>query len=396
MEKVRSVFVRFEILTSRRRSASLKLDCSNPIVVTNAIHRETERFLGVVGVRIVRCPTENRANDVFLESDRVSNRRVYIRRSKYRRERDQSSGDPCRLVDALWTKSKKADEDLEAFENTEREIEELRKRLNEARERASNLYVFGPDQDATEEELDELRSAVEGLLDTAKNFSGSTKARYQASQQLVPSDLAQHLTALELCAEATGQVMEEKQREQKRARTVRSDYLTDLDEVQAWIRQAELKVQDRSIEPGPLKEQLKQVQDELGAITDKLEQLTRNGRTIAENTRDETEKQLIESTVHNVTEQLNQVRSWLDERKQVVADTIDAWQRFLTLYEAVKAWTEEKRQFLVEPLKLGSLAQARQRLHEYSVRGERGDDRRIRGRRIFSRYLGGDGGTWLE
>lgn len=291
---------------------------------------------------------------------------IFLREEYHRRMKE--FGAPCRLIDSLQTKSKKADEDLEAFEGTEREIEQLRKRLNEARERASNLYVFGPDQDATEEELDELRWAVEQLLDSTKKFSGSTKARYQASQQLVPSDLAQHLTALELCAEATAQAMEEKQREQKRARTVRSDYLTDLDEVQTWIRQAELKVQDRSIEPAPLKEQLKQVQDELGTITDKLERLTRNGRTIAENTRDDTEKQLIDSTVHNVTEQLNQVRNWLDERKQVVADTIDAWQRFLTLYEAVKAWTEEKRQFLVEPLKLSTLVQARQRLHEYSVR----------------------------
>ncbi|KAF3420921.1 hypothetical protein E2986_09204 [Frieseomelitta varia] len=281
--------------------------------------------------------------------------------------RGMKHGARCRLVDTLQTKSKKADEDLETFEDAEREIEQLRKRLNEARERASSLYVYGPDQDATEEELDELRWSVEQLLDSAKTFSGSTKARYQASQQLVPSDLAQHLTALELCAEATAQTMEEKQREQKRARTVRSDYLTDLDEVQSWIRQAELKVQDRSIEPIPLKEQLKQVQDELGTVTDKLERLTRNGRTIAENTRDDTEKQLIDSTVHSVTEQLNQVRNWLDERKQVVADTIDAWQRFLTLYEAIKTWIEEKRQFLVEPLKLSTLVQARQRLHEYSI-----------------------------
>ncbi|XP_076280585.1 muscle-specific protein 300 kDa [Lasioglossum baleicum] len=280
---------------------------------------------------------------------------------------DKLQGSVESLVDSLQKRSRKADEDLESFEDTEREIEQLRKRLNEARDRASGLHVFGPDQDAAESSLEEIRSIVEDLLDTAKKFSGSTKARYQASQQLVPSDLAQHLTGLELCAEATAQVMEEKQREQKRARTVRSDYLTDLDEVQAWIRQAELKVQDRSIEPGPLKEQLKQVQDELGTIADKLERLTRNGRTIAENTRDDTEKQLIDSTVHNVTEQLNQVRNWLDERKQVVADTIDAWQRFLTLYEAVKAWTEEKKQFLVEPLKLSTLVQARQRLHEYST-----------------------------
>ncbi|EZA53954.1 Nesprin-1 [Ooceraea biroi] len=271
------------------------------------------------------------------------------------------------LVGSLRGKSEKASEDLEALENIEREIERLRKRLNEARESASNLYIYGVDQDATEAELGELRSQVEDLVDTAKTFSGSIKARYQASQQLVPSDITQHLTALELCAEATAQAMEEKQREQKRARTTRSDYLADVDEVQAWIRQAELKVQDRSAEPAVLKEHLRQIQNELGTISDKLERLTRNGRTIVKNTRDDAEKELINSTISNLAEQLAQVKSWLEEKKQIVGDTMDAWQRFLTLYEAVKAWTEEKRQFLVEPLKLSTLVQTKQRLHEYST-----------------------------
>lgn len=275
-----------------------------------------------------------------------------------------------RLVSSLCEKSEKASEDLKALENIERETERLRKRLNEAREKASNLYVYGVDQDATEDELNELRSQVEDLVDTAKKFSGSTKARYQASQQLVPSDIVQHLTALELCAEATAQAMEEKQREQKRARTTRSDYLADVDEVQAWIRQAELKVQDRSVEPAVLREHLRQIQNELGTISDKLERLTSNGQTIVKNTRDNAEKELINRTIDNLTDQLTQVKSWLEEKKQIVGDTLDAWQRFLTLYEAVRAWTEEKRQFLVEPLELSSLVQAKQRLHEYLVREE--------------------------
>lgn len=256
---------------------------------------------------------------------------------------------------------------MEALENIEREIERLRKRLNEVRESASSLYVYGVDQDAIEAEVGELRSRIEDLVDTAKTFSGSIKARYQASQQLIPSDITQHLTALELCAEATAQAMEEKQREQKRARTTRSDYLADVDEVQAWIRQAELKVQDRSVEPAVLKEHLRQTQNELGTISDKLERLTRNGQAIVKNTRDDAEKELIASTIGNLTEQLAQVRSWLDEKKQMVGDTMDAWQRFLALHEAVKTWTEERRRFLAEPLKLSTLVQTKQRLHEYSV-----------------------------
>jgi nesprin-1 len=50
--------------------------------------------------------------------------------------------------------------------------------------------------------------------------------------------------------------MEEKDRELKRARTVRTDYKRDVEEVQRWIQNAELKVQDRSVEPLQLKQNL--------------------------------------------------------------------------------------------------------------------------------------------
>lgn len=256
---------------------------------------------------------------------------------------------------------------MEAFENEELEIERLKKRLGEERSRARELYAFEPDQDAAERQLDEVATRLEELLEAAKSFSGSTKERYQASQQLVPSDLTQRLTSLELLAESCAQDMEEKQREQKRARTVRSDYLSDLDAIQAWIRQAELKVQDQSVVPSILRDSLKQLQEELIAITDNLERLTRNGRIIAENTRDEEEKQRIENTVHGVTDRLSQLKSSLDERRQAVSEAVDAWQRFLDLYELVKAWAQEKRGFLQEPLKLGSLAEARKRLQDYST-----------------------------
>lgn len=273
-----------------------------------------------------------------------------------------------RLVGSLRDKSRKALEDLEALESVENEVRRLKDRLDEEHRKITLFYVYGADQDSTESELSSLRSDLEGLIDSAKGLSGSTKARYQASQQLVPSDLAQQLTVLELTAENTGQAMEEKQREQKRARTTRTEYIGDVDELQSWIRQAELKVQDRSIEPSILRESLRQIQSELGPMSDKLERLTRNGQNIVENTRDEEEKELIGKTIGNLTEQLSQVRSWLDEKKQQVGDILDAWQRFMVLYEAVKSWTEEKRVFLEEPLSLTSLIQTRQRLHDYSVR----------------------------
>lgn len=62
------------------------------------------------------------------------------------------------------------------------------------------------------------------------------------------------LTSLELVSEGVVGVMEEKGKELKRAKTVRSEYTADVDEIQHWLRQAELKVQDRTVQPLKLKE----------------------------------------------------------------------------------------------------------------------------------------------
>jgi hypothetical protein len=61
---------------------------------------------------------------------------------------------------------------------------------------------------------------------------------------------------LELLSETVSGAMEEKDRELKRARTVRTDYKRATEEIQGWIQNAELKVQDRSSEPLQLKENL--------------------------------------------------------------------------------------------------------------------------------------------
>lgn len=263
---------------------------------------------------------------------------------------------------------------MESLRLVEEEIERHRQCLESLSGRIGAYHVHGADQPAIELGLDELARELGAELEALRDFTADTKARYQDDQQLVPIDVAQRLAALELQAEDTSQAMEEKQREQKRAKTQRTDYLADVDELQAWVREAELKVQDRSCEPTKMMENLRQIQNELAPVSDKLERLTKNGKAIMENTRDDAEKELIAGTVATLTEQLAQVKAWLDEKKQLVGDTLDAWQRFLTLLEAVKAWTAEKRVFLVEPLKLSSLNQARQKLHEYAVRFARAAD----------------------
>lgn len=50
--------------------------------------------------------------------------------------------------------------------------------------------------------------------------------------------------------------MDSNSRGLKRAKTVRTEYLKDVDDVQRWLQEAEVKVQDRSSEPKTIKDHI--------------------------------------------------------------------------------------------------------------------------------------------
>lgn len=258
-------------------------------------------------------------------------------------------------------------EDLEEIEKALRDITQKRSDLYRLKDEVISFYVFDENISQTEEYLKRLQVRVDSEVSSVKDFSSQLKDQYNTSQQLVPSDVVQELNQLEILAEAITSAMEEKDREFKKARTTRNDFINEVDEVQAWIKDTELKVRDRATEPQQLNENLQQVQSELANVTDKLEKLTRNGKIIMKRTRDNEEKEMIQSIIDNLVEQFNQVKSWLDERRQQVGETLDAWQRFLSLYQAVMLWVREKKVFLEEQLNLSTLQEAKQKLHDYSV-----------------------------
>lgn len=257
--------------------------------------------------------------------------------------------------------------DLQDIEKAFSDISEKRSALTKLHEEIVHNYVFDRDIARTEANLRQLERQINSEIATAKDLAANIKNKYISEQQLVPSDIAQALNQLELLTETLTSAMDEKEKEFKKARTVRTDYLADVEEVQGWIKDAELKVQDRSSEPHILHEHLQQIQTEIGGMADRLEKLTRNGKQIIEHTRDPEEKEMVQSTINNLTDQLQQVRAWLDEKKQQVGETLDAWQRFLSLYQAVMEWVKEKKDFLKDPLYLSSLQEAKQKLHDYSV-----------------------------
>lgn len=270
-------------------------------------------------------------------------------------------------MDSLREKHLKALEDFEEIEKVLRDITQNKSDLYKIKDDVNRFFVFDANISQTEEDIKLLQTEVDNKIRNTKDFSSQLKDQYNNSQQLVPSDVVHELNQLELLTEAIASAMEEKDREFKKAKTIRTDYINEIDEIQRWMKDAELKVRDRTTEPQVLNEHLQQVQSELAHMTDKLEKLTKNGKTIIVKTRDDEEKEIVQSTINNMTDQLLQVKSWLDERRQQVGETLDAWQRFLTLYQTVMTWVQEKKVILQEQLYLSTLQQSKQKLHEYSV-----------------------------
>ncbi|XP_024081429.1 nesprin-1 [Cimex lectularius] len=271
-----------------------------------------------------------------------------------------------KLTELLKEKVAKLDKDFAYYNNVSSEIDKHKKSLEDLTKEINSLYVFGPDQDLAENEVIDLEGRVKSLTSKVQKFIQQVREKYSDHQQSVLSELQQKFIDLELLMENMSSAMEEKAKNQKRARTVRTEYVRCRDMLTSWLQQAELKVQDKTSKPQAIKETLQQVQTELPAMSDKLDQMTQNAKTICNNSKDENEISLIKENVNALTEQLAMIRAWIEEKKQQVGDCLDSWERFLTLYNTVMNWCREKNDFLKQPLYLENLDQAKVKLHDYT------------------------------
>ncbi len=76
---------------------------------------------------------------------------------------------------------------------------------------------------------------------------------------------------------------------------------------------------------------------------------------------------MVLSTTSNLTEQLSTLKQLIDDKKNAANDAIDAWQKFQQLHTAVKAWCQEKDEFLNQPLTFTSLSSAKLRVQDYAT-----------------------------
>lgn len=225
--------------------------------------------------------------------------------------------------------------------------------------------MYDADQSRIESLLQELQTSTDTVIADGRRQITDTQTIYQTAQQLVPADVTQELNALEQLAERLAGAMEAKNRDHKRAKTVRSEYLRGVDSVQQWLQQAELRIQDRTAAPLQLKETLNRIQQDLAGVQEQLDGVKANGAQIVERSRSDEEKQLVRTTIEQLQQQLSQVVAWLDEKRHQVGDTLDAWTRFMNLYQIVMTWAREKRTFVATPMQITTLLEAKQHQQVY-------------------------------
>lgn len=269
------------------------------------------------------------------------------------------------MNDTLRDKEQQVSKDLEEIEQVFRRISQLQDKLNALHEQLQSVHVYDEHIAQTEQLLITLNSQVQQAAEESKSLVAQTTAHYQAKQNQLPSDIAQEFTALELLAERVQVTMETKEKDFKRAKTVRTEYVDGVDEVQRWLLQAEVQVQERSLTPTQMKELLQRINHEITAIYERFTLVKTNGQLIIENCRNSEEKTLVQTTIDQLAASLAQVRGWLDEKKQAVGDSLDAWTRFMNLYQIVMSWASEKRTFIDQTIELRTLPEARNKLNDY-------------------------------
>lgn len=123
--------------------------------------------------------------------------------------------------------------EIEFIDNTLKNIVDFDQQLEQLNNEIIEFYVWSENIQQTETDLNNLCGRVDVFIDRVKKLIQDIRDRYLTLQQLIPSDIQQKLTNLELLAEKiVNTTMEDKNKEFKRARTVRLDYLHDVDNVQ--------------------------------------------------------------------------------------------------------------------------------------------------------------------
>jgi nesprin-1 len=235
--------------------------------------------------------------------------------------------------------------------------------LQKVEEDLTQLSQYPKDYDQNQHIVDEIKDKLQTYSTEIKKLLGSLKD----FEEFVTPEVATHLKNLELKVEQLQDRMEEYERAFKLARTVRNEYLHNIEKIHAWVNDVEEKFKSHYTEPLEYKITIHKSVQEKPTVIEWYEVAKRSGQTIIESTQDESEAFQIRQTLDETKARLEHVFKLLDDQKTIIDNVVDAWTKFMELYQIIIQWAIEKKIFVGQELKINNQQEAKAKLNEYSV-----------------------------
>lgn len=247
---------------------------------------------------------------------------------------------------------------------------------NELQKIEQQLAEFDPywkDIDQNQHTLNQINNKLSNYRAEISKLQNSL----ESYKQFISPEVTQSLKDLELKAERLFDTMEEYNRAFKLAKTIRTEYLLNADKVNSWINDTEDKLKSHYTEPLEYKVSIHNSCQERPNVSEWYDLACKNGLEILQSTRDEQEAQIIRQNLDQIKERLGHVFGLLDEQRIIIDNVVDAWCKFMELYQIIINWAAEKKIFVSQELKIHNQQEAQTKLNEYSVRTTNGLKRRL-------------------
>lgn len=252
---------------------------------------------------------------------------------------------------------------LELIKDLSTNCSQIESELKKIEEQLEEFDPYLKDIDRNQQTIDQITNK----LSKYKKEIQKLGENLDELEQYIAPDVTKYLKDLNLKVETLLDKMDEQGRQFKMAKTIRSEYLLNTEKVNCWIRDTEDKLECHYTEPLEFKVSIHNSCRERPSVEEWMNTADKNGHSIIESTKDEREKQNIRQNLDETADRLRQVFALLDEQKLIIDNVVDAWTKFMELYQIIINWATEKKIFVGQELKINNQQEAQIKLNEYSV-----------------------------
>lgn len=255
---------------------------------------------------------------------------------------------------------------LELLKDLATNCGQLEGELQKIEQELSEFDPYSKNIDQNQQTLDQIHNKLTNYKHEIHKLNKSV----DEFDEFIAPEITKRLKDLELKLEKELDTMDEYNRAFKMAKTIRSDYLFNTEKVHCWINDTEEKLKGNFTEPLEYKVSIHNSCQERPAVTEWFDAASKNGQHIIQSTQDQHEALNIRQNLEDTRDRLSQVFHLLDEQKTIIDNVVDAWSKFMELYQIIINWATEKKIFVSQELRIDNQQEAQVKLTEYAVSGD--------------------------